>query len=553
MKQASSPFLKKRTKKLLLVSAALLTTAASPCGTIVLPNGIGQGPPANVTSLNPLLGSSTANQQTTLLLFRPLVWIGPDGAMDPSRSLAANITAFDNNQRIRITLKPWRWSDGAAISADDVLFTWELIGKLADLWIYNGNGGIPARVSRLTVVDPHTIDFVLNRSTNPEWFALNGLSQFPPLPRHAWGNPDKTQLWQTQTDPTIARVVDGPFQLADFQLDRYEKFTPNPMYGGPPPHVARLVVDFLEGGNPMAALHDGAIDMAHVPRALRAIEMQRPGFNTFTLPQPFGTLIVSYNFANPDIAFVRDARVRRALADAADQQTMIKIVYHGLAQEIHTVVPVQPPIWLSPAARAGTLPIRADKELARRELEDAGWRPGPDGIRVKDGKRLELTILVSDDPPERAQLAQVWQADLRAVGILLHVRTADFQAVLAATNGPPTGWEAAMLYNQVVGLPDGNGQYDTGGSYAGGYANPHMDDLIHASVDKPGTEGLFAYEDFAAQEQPVTTLPEGEFSLMVANRVGGADRLSNPQGFWTPEELWVRDEGCGQPAGNARR
>jgi peptide/nickel transport system substrate-binding protein len=186
-------------------------------------------------------------------------------------------------------------------------------------------------------------------------------------------------------------------------------------------------------------------------------------------------------------------------------------------------------------------------------LADAGWRLGPDGIRVKDGKRLEFTVMVSNDPPERAQLAQVWQADLRAVGIALHVRTADFQAVLAATNGPPSGWEAAMLYNQVVGLPDGNGQYDTGGSYAGGYANPHMDELIHASVDKPGTEGLFAYEDFAAEEQPVTTLPEGEFSLMVANRVGGADRLSNPEGFWTPEELWVRDEGCGQPAGNARR
>jgi hypothetical protein len=80
-----------------------------------------------------------------------------------------------------------------------------------------------------------------------------------------------------------------------------------------------------------------------------------------------------------------------------------------------------------------------------------------------------------------------------------------------------------------------------------------MDELIHAIGDQPGTDKLFAYEDFAAQEQPVTTLPEGEFSLMVANRVGGADRLSNPEGFWTPEELWVRDEGCGQPVGNARR
>ena len=74
---------------------------------------------------------------------------------------------------------------------------------------------------------------------------------------------------------------------------------------GPPAHLARLVVDFLEGGNPLAELHAGAIDMAHVPPALWQTEKTRPGFTPFVLPESFGYLGVVYSFKNDAIAFIR--------------------------------------------------------------------------------------------------------------------------------------------------------------------------------------------------------------------------------------------------------
>ena len=164
------------------------------------------------------------------------------------------------------------------------------------------------------------------------------------------------------------------------------------IWAGSRGHLARLVVDFLEGGNPLADLHSGAIDMAHVPSEAWRTERNLAGFTPFILPEPFGYLCVIYSFKNAAIAFIRDARVRRALTDAADQASMIALIYHGFSHENRIAVPVVPPTWLSAAAREGRLPVRSDKALARQELETAGWHVGPDGIRVQHGKRLEFTV-----------------------------------------------------------------------------------------------------------------------------------------------------------------
>jgi len=540
-------------KKNILPFAALLLAGAAPCGTAVIPNSIGQAPPSPVTSLNPLLSSSVANNQLTELLFRPLVWIGQDDRMDAARSLAASITPLDGNRRLRVVLKPWRWSDGVPVTADDAVYTWERILKLGDLFAFTHLGGIPDKVAAVHAVDEHTVDFVFRAPTNPDWVALNGLSNFPPLPRHAWGDLGPDDLWPRQTDPSLARVVDGPFILTELHLDQFAALVPNPLYGGAPAHLARLVVEFMEGSHPLAALRSGELDMTHVPLALWDADKRLPGFKAIMLPEPFGYTCVIYNFSNEAVPFFHDARVRRALTDATDQKTMVDVVYHGLSHENRMVVPVVPPTWLSPAARSGNLPVRGDKVLARAELEAAGWHTGADGIREKHGKRLAFSVMVRADIPERMELLQIWQSDLRSVGIELSIRPVTTMQIEASLSCGCSSWDALVDGNTIAGIPDGSGHFDTGGDFTGGYSDARMDSLVRASVEEPGEQGLFAYEDYAAQEQPVTILPQGGFPLLVANRLGGVAEFVNPQGFWAPEELFVTDEGCLRPDGGTRR
>jgi peptide/nickel transport system substrate-binding protein len=529
------------------------SAAAIPCGTAVIPTGIGQTDPTPVTSIDPLLGNSAANLQATLLMFRPLTWIAPDDTQDFSRSLAEDVTPLDGATRMRVRLKPWHWSDGAPVTADDVRFTWERIEKLGGEFGYSGMGGIPDRIADVRAVDPRTVDFLLTRKTNAEWFTLNTLSVMFPLPRHAWGDIGADELWRRQTDPTLTRVVDGPFQLETLRLDRFASFTPNPRYDGPPAHLARLVLDFLEGGSPLRSLQAGALDMAQVPTALWDKLQSAPGFHALKLPEPFGFLSMVFNFHNDSVAFLRDARVRRALTMATDQARIVRLVFHGFSHENRVPVPVVPPTWLSPAARAGSPSVRYDPAAARTELDAAGYVPGPDGVRAKNGVRLEFTVTASGETPERTLELQSLQQDLRAVGIVLHIMLVSFNQLNATMPGPAAAWQAISIGQTLLGMPDGSGNFDSNGTAAGGYADLEMDRLIAASVDQPGRDGLYAYEDYAAAQQPVNILPQSGFALLAADRLGGVQRFVNPLGFWAPEELWVRDGACAGAEGSGPR
>jgi peptide/nickel transport system substrate-binding protein len=518
---------------------------AAPCGTLVIPNAIGQDDPSPVTSLNPLIGNSTFNQQSAMLLYRPLVWVGQDGTPDFSRSLSQSIAVLDHDTRFVVALKPWRWSDGVPVTADDVVFTWSLIGTLGPAYAYNGQGGMPGRIAYVRALDAQHVEFQMRQPTNPQWFELAALSVLPALPRHAWSNLSRDELWQRQTDASLFQVVDGPFKLENFLPDQAISYVPNPLYGGHQAGVARLVIDFLEGGSALHALRAGDVDMAQVPLALWDSERTLPGAVPVDLPEPFGYLSLMFNLRHDSVAFFRDARVRRALTDATDQQTMIDVVYRGASSENRVPIPTVPPVFRSPAVQAGTLPVRYDPDLARAELDAAGWHEGPDGMRARDGVRLAFTILFSSDSPERTQLMQILQQNLRAVGVDVRIQPMGFNQLLATSGGVSSGWDAILMSETLTGLPDGTTYFDTdGANNSGGYSNPRMDALIQQGTESAGLEPLFAYQDLFAAEQPVNILPQGAVRLLVAERVRGVADFVNAQGFWSPEYLSVADKAC---------
>jgi peptide/nickel transport system substrate-binding protein len=540
-----------RSMSLALALALALTSppasagAAPPCGTLVIPNAIGQDDPSAVTSLNPLLGSNIYNQQSAMLLYRPLIWVGQNGAPDADRSLAQSMDAQDHDTRFVVTLKPWLWSDGVPVSADDVVYTWGLIGELGLAYGYFGQGGIPDRVAYVRAIDARHVEFQMRQPTNPQWFEMAALSVMPALPRHAWGALSRDALWQRQTDTSLFQVVDGPFKLENFLPDRAISYVPNPLYGGHQAGVARLVIDFLEGGSALHALRAGDVDMAQVPLALWDSQRSLPGAVPFNLPEPFGYLSLMFNLRHDSVAFFRDARVRRALTDATDQRTMIDVVYRGASSENRVPIPTAPPVFRSQAVRNNALPVRYDPDLARAELDAAGWPAGPDGLRVRDGVRMAFTVLLTSGSPERIQLMQILQQNLRAVGVDMRIQPIGFNQLMATSGGPSAGWDALLLSETLTGLPDGTTYFDTdGANNSGGYSNPRMDALIRQGTATAGLAPLYAYQDLFAAEQPVNILPQAAIRLLVADRVRGVADFLNEQGFWSPEYLSVADKAC---------
>jgi peptide/nickel transport system substrate-binding protein len=89
--------------------------------------------------------------------------------------------------------------------------------------------------------------------------------------------------------------------------------------------------------------------------------------------------------------------------------------------------------------------ITFNPEQAKQGLQAAGWTPGPDGIRVKDGKPLEFTYVNTGDDPVGKAVAGATAAMLKNIGVRLNIRqvpSSEFSTIV-------TGKRFDMFYSGI--------------------------------------------------------------------------------------------------------
>ncbi len=513
--------------------------AAAGCGTVVLPAGLGQSDPQGVTSLNPLLTTSVYNKEIIYQIYRPLVWIDRNVAYDPELSLASAVETPDGGQTWRMTIKPWLWSDGVPVTAADVVFTFDLIRRIGPAYVWYKVGGIPNLIDHVVALSPHEVELKLTRKVNPDWFLRLGLGNtFSPLPEHVYRGLSVREMRMRQTDPKLFAVSDSAFLLADYQVGRHLTLVPNPLYGGQHPHIKRLVIDFLEGGNALQALRSGEIDAANVPFRLWNLARSLPGLRTARLDGPFGYLSMMMNFQSHHAPFLNDLRVRQAIATAINQKEIIALAFHGQDQEIHGPVPIAMTAFLSAQAKAGYSNLDYNPARARALLDAAGWKPGPDGIRVRDGQRLAFNIEVSAGVVDRLITLQVIQRNLAAVGIAMDIRGVEFNELFATLNGNGHDWDSIMIGWTVENFPDSQEFFSSDGTQNyGHFRDARVDALNEAVINTAGDQALHEVQDYIAQLQPFIFLPTGRISALARVGLDGVRAMISPTGGWSPELL----------------
>ena len=524
----------------LLAAMTLAPCAAvAGCGTVVLPPGIGQSDPSAVTSLNWMLQKSVYDTEAVYQIYRPLVWLDRNQNYDPSMSVASAVTTTDGGQTWLLSLKPWVWSDGVPLTAGDVVFTFDLIRRIGPGYAWYDVGGIPMLLDHVVALSPHVVEIRLTKRVNPDWFLRLGLGNvIKPVPEHVYRGLSVVALRARQTDPSLFRVSDGPFLVRDWDPARHLVLVPNPRFGGEHPRIRRLVLDFLQGGNALQSLRAREIDAANVPFQLWDLARALPGFRTEPLGGPFGYMSIILNFRSAHAPFLRDVRVRQAIASAIDQQEINALAYHGQAQEVHGPVPPAMNSFLSPQAKAGYPGLAYNPAHAAALLDAAGFRPGPDGIRVRDGQRLAFDVAVSTGIPVRLIELQVVQRNLAAVGIAMSLRGIEFNQLLATLNGNGIGWDGIVIGWTVESYPDIEEFFATGGSSNyGHYHDARMDRLSQAVETASGPQALDAAQDYAAQQQPFIFLPQGRYSALTRDGLDGIGQMSSPNGTLAPELL----------------
>ena len=527
----------------MLAAVAAPASAQDPadCGTVVVPIDVGVAAPAPANTLHPVLAAtSTPEQEMYRLLFRPVVLPSNAGRVDWSTSLAQSIDVADGGATYRITLKPYLCSDGVPVTADDVLYCWQMIRQLGPAFSNYGTGGVPQIVRGLTVTGPHSFEIRLVRAVNPDWFETNAMSLLYALPRHAWGRLTIEQQQTRQSEPAFYQVVDGAFRLERLAPGRYASFTPNPRFGGHHPGFRRLVVSFLQGADPLEELRSGDLDIVNLPFSVWQAARSLADFDQISIGAGGSVDVIMPNLASPSAPFLADLGVRQAIAMAIDQQRIVGTAFHGQGVIQQGFVPTQMTAELSPAIRAGRSSLAFDPAGAAALLDAAGWHRGTDGVRQKEGRRLVFEVLTTAGIADGLVVLQLVRSDLARVGIELRIKEVEFNQIMARVVGPASGWQAVYFGQPVVGFPDGTQFFQTGSvNNFGRYTDATMDRLLDASIVGSSLDGLFALEDYVLAQQPELFLPSAVETVLVRPGIGGVRQFVNPNGTWLPEYLTV--------------
>ena len=426
-----------------------------------------------------------------------------------------------------------RFHDGVPVTSEDVAFSLGVVREHHPFGIAMFDA-----VDRVETLDAHTVTIRLARPHPALMQALVPLLM-PVIPKHVYG--DGRDL---RTHPMNARPVgSGPFRFREWVRGRHVILERNDdFFIEGRPLLERIVVRFIaEPSVRVLALEKGEVD--YYPFAgLRFRETLRvagnPGLRVSTKGyEALGPLnYVEFNLREPPFD---DVRVRRAVAYAIDQAYMIGTLHGGLPQ------PGYGPLHrTSPFHAGGPDPYPVDLARARALLDDAGYPPDADGVRLR---------VALDYPPFHADSlgtgAGYIKAQLRKVGIAVSLRApADF----ATWARRIASWDYRFTLNTHWTYPDpvigvhriylcANVRKIVW-SNTQGYCNERVDALLHeagATLDVERRRALYAeFQRIVNEELPLYFINEEPYVTVSQRSV-----RNPPETVWGPmqplDEVWL--------------
>ena len=216
----------------------------------------------------------------------------------------------------------------------------------------------------------------------------------------------------------------GPYVLTDFVTDEYAVFERNENYWGEAPAIQKITVKVIpDNQTRIMALESGEIDLIFGKNMIDADAIsQYVDSDKFTvsLSDPTSTRHIVLNTTNEILS---DTAVRQALQHATNRQAISEGIFYGLEQPADTLY--APTI---PYCNVDLEPYAYDAELAASMLEQAGWVMGSDGIRVKEGKKLELDLLYNSDSVTEKTISEYLQSEYLKLGISMNIHGEEEQS-----------------------------------------------------------------------------------------------------------------------------
>jgi peptide/nickel transport system substrate-binding protein len=322
--------------------------------------------------------------------------------------LGSEYTWNDEGTQLDVTLRDdATWSDGEAFTADDVVFTFEMLRETPSI---NTNGFD----GTVTASDDTHVTFTWDHPAFVTGPAL--LGRTPIVPEHLWSDIDPT------TDVIAEPVGTGAYTMDDFKAQAFT-LAANPTYWGGEPAVKKVRYLSLSGNTAGAdALAAGTIDWQTGPVPdIQNVSENYPGYDAVTIPQNQVALMTCSNADLGCEGPQTDPAVRQAIYYALNRDQVNSLAFQDTASEVSptfALTSTQEDL-ISSAVAEPVAPSAPDLDKASSLLEDAGYEKGADGIYAKDGQELKLTVEVVTGWTDYITAIDTMGQQLKAAGISL--------------------------------------------------------------------------------------------------------------------------------------
>jgi len=517
----------------------LLGYVAYTTTTVIVPDVGGtyvEGVAGRPSYINPLLCQyNQVDQDLVSLIFSGLTDINERGEIVPS--LAREWDVSDEGVVYTFYLRrDVVWHDGEPFTGADVLFTVEAIQdedyqgppELAEQW----------RTVEAAKINDYTLTFTLQAPLA----TFLDFTTIGVLPQHVLSNVPASELPKDQFN--VRPVGTGMFKIGEVSGD-YVILDAHPDYYGDQPALSKIEFKFYpDYQSVFAAYQQGQVEGISevLPEDLPSVR-EEEYLNLYTARLSGYTLI----FLNLDLPIFEEKEVRQALLWGIDRQRIIDQVLDGQGVVAHS--PIMPDSW---AYNHGVLQYDYDPYKAAELLTEAGWADTDgDGVRDKEGARLEFTLLTNKDPVRRQIIEeiarQLWELGIRVVPVVEDsswvvneaLRPRNFDALLYSWGDLPSDPDPYLMWHSTqIG---GDGQ-----NYPG-LNNIDIDQLLEEgrqSTDQTQRARLYRdFQDLFAEEVPSLLLYYPVYNYAVDDMVKGVQlspMMNASDRFRTVAEWYIK-------------
>lgn len=394
---------------------------------------------------------------------------------------AGSFTVSEDGKVYTVKIKDGvNFSDGKPVTADDYIFSYELLADPA----YDGPSDImnekivgvkeykegkADQISGLKKIDDKTFEVTLEEPNAPFWAFLS----VGPLPKHYYGpvykKGDMTSIHSLDAKPLGA----GPYKLVEYKEGQSVTFEANENYWRGAPKIKKVIFTVTTSDNELQMASSGAVDVQELSVNEDNIQVMKDA--KFIDLMIFPTNGYGYMGFNPESnPLLADLKVRQALIFGTNRKGIVENVYGKYAQVLN--IPQSRVSWTY--TDEGIEHYDYDMEKAAKLFEEAGWKKGADGILEKEGKKMVINFIGTAQNPVVDVIVPVIAKDWKDLGVDLKVEYLDFPTLSDKVKKHTVD----MWFMAWALTPDPDSAYSTYATGQGNnhysYSNPKVDELF---------------------------------------------------------------------------